>query len=347
MALYDAFVSYSHAKDKPVAAALQTVIQRLGKAWYRRRALRVFRDDTSLSATPQLWPTIERTLQECRYLILLASPQAAASHWVNKEVSWWLENKGTDTLLMAVTEGDLHWDSASGNFVPTEVAILPSALVGRLNEPKWVDLRAYRDGADPQNAHFTSLAADFAAAIHGVPKEDLLSQEVRQQRRALSLAWSAAGTLLILAGLAGWQWREAVAQRNRAERTLAAATETTNGLVTKLALRFRDVTGVPATVIKEIFDQTRELQEQLLSTGEISAPLRRSYRRQKIIVLVVEPATEASLALTPIVRWTRDANRALGADGLCIAAQGLKIDHDTLLATITAYAQAARAPATR
>jgi hypothetical protein len=30
---------------------------------------------------------------------------------------------------------------------------------------------------------------------------------------------------------------------------------------------------------------------------------------------------------------------------LCIAAQGLKIDHDTLLATITAYAQAARAPA--
>ena len=52
MALYDAFISYSHAKDRPIAAALQSVIQRLGKPWYRRRALRVFRDDTSLSATP-------------------------------------------------------------------------------------------------------------------------------------------------------------------------------------------------------------------------------------------------------------------------------------------------------
>ena len=51
---YDAFISYSHAKDKPIATALQAVVQKLGKAWYRRRALRVFRDDTSLSATPHL-----------------------------------------------------------------------------------------------------------------------------------------------------------------------------------------------------------------------------------------------------------------------------------------------------
>jgi hypothetical protein len=66
------------------------------------------------------------------------------------------------------------------------------------------------------------------------------------------------------------------------------------------------------------------------------------HRRQKIVVLAVEPATEASLLLTRIARWTRSANRALGADGLAIAAQGLKIDHDTLLATVTAYWQTAR-----
>ena len=93
MAAYDAFVSYSHAKDKPVAAALQSVMQRLGKPWYRRRALRVFRDDTSLSATPSLWPSIEQALSNSRFLILLASPEAAASSWVNKEVSYWLDNK--------------------------------------------------------------------------------------------------------------------------------------------------------------------------------------------------------------------------------------------------------------
>jgi len=30
---YDAFISYSHAKDKPIATALQAVVQKLGKAW--------------------------------------------------------------------------------------------------------------------------------------------------------------------------------------------------------------------------------------------------------------------------------------------------------------------------
>ena len=59
---YDAFISYSHARDKPVAAAMQAVMQKLGKPWYRRRALRVFRDDTSLAATPELWPTLEQVL---------------------------------------------------------------------------------------------------------------------------------------------------------------------------------------------------------------------------------------------------------------------------------------------
>ncbi len=91
---------------------------------------------------------------------------------------------------------------------------LPRVLKGRFaSEPKWVDLRAYRDGANPRNAHFIELGADFAAAIRGMPKEDLLSQEVRQQRRALSLAMAAAACLLVLAGAAVWQWRQADAER--------------------------------------------------------------------------------------------------------------------------------------
>jgi hypothetical protein len=105
MALYDAFISYSHAKDKPTAAALQSVVQKLGKPWYRRRALRVFRDDTSLSATPHLWPTIEKALEQSRFLILLASPEAATSHWVGKEIAYWLEHKSAETLLIALTQG--------------------------------------------------------------------------------------------------------------------------------------------------------------------------------------------------------------------------------------------------
>jgi hypothetical protein len=61
---------------------------------------------------------------------------------------------------------------------------------------------------------------------------------------------------------------------------------------------------------------------------------------QRIMVLAVDPAIEAGLTLTRIARWTRGANRALGADGLCITAQGLKIGFDALLATSLAYARA-------
>jgi MTH538 TIR-like domain (DUF1863) len=200
MAPYDAFVSYSHAKDKPIAAALQSSIQTLGKPWYRLGALRVFRDDTSLSATPHLWPMIEQALGQSRYFLLLASPDAAASKWVDKEVSWWLTHNSIDTVLIGLTCGSLDWDEAAGDFAPADDLPLPPAVRKRFaHEPKWVDLRAYREAADRRDAKFTELAADFAAAIRGMPKEDLLSQEVRQQRRALTLAWSAAAFLLALA----------------------------------------------------------------------------------------------------------------------------------------------------
>ena len=68
---------------------------------------------------------------------------------------------------------------------------------------------------------------------------------MREHRRALALAWSAAASLLLLAGAAGWQWktvlaneRAALAQRIRAERTLAAyegALGVALGVIRKLA----------------------------------------------------------------------------------------------------------------
>ena len=167
MPVYDAFISYSHAKDKPIAAALQSVIQKLGKPWYRRRGLRVFRDDTSLSATPQLWPSIEQALGQSRYLVLLASPEAAASPWVGKEIEYWLAHKSTDTLFIGVTDGTLGWDGETGDFTGAPAPPLPAALKGRFPaEPKWVDLGAYRDGANPRDARFMDLGADSVSYTH-------------------------------------------------------------------------------------------------------------------------------------------------------------------------------------
>ena len=103
---HDAFISYSHAADGQLAPSLQQALQRLAKPWYRTRALRVFRDKTSLSAAPALWPSIEKSLQRCRYFLLLASPEAAQSKWVQQEVQWWLEHRSPETLLIVLTKGD-------------------------------------------------------------------------------------------------------------------------------------------------------------------------------------------------------------------------------------------------
>src|SRR4051812_19212717 len=73
---YDAFISYSHAADGKLAPKLQEAIETYAKPWYRRRMLRIFRDETNLSLTPHLWPTIVEHLDRARFLILMASPEA-------------------------------------------------------------------------------------------------------------------------------------------------------------------------------------------------------------------------------------------------------------------------------
>src|SRR6202000_2753060 len=64
-------------------------------------------------------------------------------------------------------------------------------------------------------------------------------------------------------------------QRKRAEDTLTAATQTANGLIFDLAHRFRDTAGVPLSLIKDILDRARALQEQLIRS-DAPPDLRRS-----------------------------------------------------------------------
>ena len=71
---YDAFISYAHAADDGFAPVLQRGLQHLAKAWNRRRAMEVFRDESSLAVSPGLWRSITAALDASRWFILLASP---------------------------------------------------------------------------------------------------------------------------------------------------------------------------------------------------------------------------------------------------------------------------------
>ena len=139
---YNAFISYSHAADSALAQALQQGLHRLAKLWWRPPTLRIFRDQTSLSASAALWPEIERQLARSDWLILMASPQAAGSPWVARELQWWLDHRPVDRLLIVISGGELAWERHAGDFDWARTTCLPPVLRGHCrDEPLYADLR--------------------------------------------------------------------------------------------------------------------------------------------------------------------------------------------------------------
>jgi hypothetical protein len=139
---FDAFVSYSH-DDRPVAAGIQKGLQRIGRKMGRLNALRVFRDDTDLTATPDLFGRLTSAMDSSRYLVVILSTHAAQSEWVNKEVSYWLSKYGPDRMMLALADGTLEWDESAGRMDPdSSSAALPVLLEpGCLPlEPLWIDV---------------------------------------------------------------------------------------------------------------------------------------------------------------------------------------------------------------
>jgi WD40 repeat protein len=223
---YDAFISYSHEADGTLAPAIQHGLQTLAKPLAQRRVLRVFRDQTSLAVTPALWPSIEEALKASRYFILLASPAAADSPWVQKELGWWMEHREPGTLLIVLTAGTILWDRARGDFAWPASDALPTTLSGWFNEePLWVDLRWTRKAPrlshrDPQ---LHDDLATLAAPLRGVPKDELVGLDLVLHRRAVRLRRLATVLLAVLALGAAGGALVAVDQRNTAqEQTLTA-----------------------------------------------------------------------------------------------------------------------------
>jgi WD40 repeat protein len=230
---YDAFISYSHAVDRRLAPALQRGLHQLAKPWYRLRALRVFRDDASLSANPDLWVSIQAALESSRFFILLASPESASSPWVRREIDFWCQHKPATRLLIVVTDGVVAWDTNVGGFDWHKTTALPRCLQGRFEaEPRWVDFRWVRtqEHLSLNDPRFRDGVAELAAPLHGRVKDELFGEDVRQHRRTKMLARSAIAmvtTLAIIASsaalVAARNGQEARRERDRAEWQLRLA----------------------------------------------------------------------------------------------------------------------------
>jgi WD40 repeat protein len=224
---YDVFVSYSHTGDDLLSERVQNGLARFAKPWWRRRAINVFRDHTALSANPGLWSSIASAIDDSRYFLMLASPEAAASAWVAREVGQWRAKHGSDHLLVLLTDGEIVWDNDANDFDwQRTTALGAGAFAGCfVEEPRHVDMRWARSEVqlDLTDGRFRDQIAELAAPVHGMAKDELAGADVRQHRRTLRHAFAAgvALALLTLASIATSAY--AVNSASAARRSAAQA----------------------------------------------------------------------------------------------------------------------------
>lgn len=200
-ARFDAFISYSRSASSTLAVELRTGIERFAKPWYRLRSSRVFLDDASMSANTGLWSNIERGLTEAEWFILLCSPKSAASPYVTNEITWWLEHKSADRVLLVLDEGEIRWDAAAGDFDWSRASAVNPALSNAYREePRWVDLSWFEleDSLGTSDPRFPERVADLASAVRFQERDELVGENVRERRRALRLL---RGGVIALSGL--------------------------------------------------------------------------------------------------------------------------------------------------
>jgi WD40 repeat protein len=267
---YDAFISYSRAADGRLAPALQSGLQRLAKPWYRVRALRVFRDETGLSTNPDLWSSIVLALDDAEWFVLLASPESATSTWVDKEIAHWLGHKPVGRILPALTAGEWVWDADAGRLVGEAVPERLAAAI--VEEPRHLDLRwaQAETDLDLRNSGFRSAVADLAAPMHGVAKDELEGEDIRQHRRARRVALGAVIALVVLTGIAVLFGIFAVRERNRAQRQ--ATVETSQ----RLAAQAQNLVLSRLDLALLLAVEARKLDDSVATRGAIEAVLSQS-----------------------------------------------------------------------
>lgn len=182
---------------------------------------------------PSVWDAIQEALADSEYFLLMASPEAANSPWVRKEVEWWLANRSADNLLILLTDGEIKWDQDTNDFDWLRTKALPPNLSERFSrEPLWVDLRWARsdEKLTLRNADFRSAIVKIAATLRKEPPDALDSEDVRVYKRNRLAAYVAVTLSLLLAvGAtieaieASRSANEAKNQRRVAERNAADA----------------------------------------------------------------------------------------------------------------------------
>lgn len=189
---YSAFISYNH-RDVRHARSLQRRIERYRLPRPLRRASQfgpsgrlppVFRDRDELTAAPDLTGAVRTALATSGHLIVVCTPNGAASHWVGQEIALFRQMRGSQAVLAALFAG------SSADALHRE---LLTGANGEALHPLAADFRRQGDGR--------LALLKLVAVLAGVGLDELVRRD--QQRRlrfATALSVSAAVLLAVIAG---------------------------------------------------------------------------------------------------------------------------------------------------
>ena len=228
---YWAFLSYSHVDRNWgdwLHKALETyrVPRRLvGKesrdGQVPQRVYPIFRDREELAVSADLGLEINEALHESRYLIVICSPHATQSRWVEQEIIEFKKLGGEDRILALIVDGEPNSSDGRPGFADDECFPKPMryrlAANGELStqpaEPLAADVREGKDGKD--NAKLKLLAG-----LIGVNYDELRQREhERRVRRARIVGLFATLLTAIFAFLACW----AIIQKRETQRLLVVS----------------------------------------------------------------------------------------------------------------------------
>ncbi|MCO7219366.1 toll/interleukin-1 receptor domain-containing protein [Klenkia sp. PcliD-1-E] len=222
---YAAFISYARAADGQFAEALHSGVENFATRSRRGRAVRVFRDDATMSANADLTGAIQAALATAEWFVLVASPESAASHWVQQELHWWLTHRSADRLVVVLTAGELVWSGSAGFGAHGTTAWPDPPRFPLAREPRWIDARWSRgeERISRRDPRLVANVADVAAQVRGVPKDSLIGEHVRLRRRARRGVQAAVAVLVVLLFASATATWVAVDRTAEARRQLAVA----------------------------------------------------------------------------------------------------------------------------
>lgn len=210
---YMAFLSYSH-QDSAIADWLHETLeefkvppQLVGRLTDQgpvpKKLAPIFRDRQELAAAADLSDEIEEAIAASRFLIVLCSPAAAKSRWINEEIGNFKRIHREDRILAAILDGEPFASSIPGR---EDEECFPESLRYHFDsrgrptkqqaEPIAADLREHGDGRKMG-------MLKLAAGMLGVGLDDLAQREAqRRHRRLYAITAASVAGMLVASGLA-------------------------------------------------------------------------------------------------------------------------------------------------